>query len=256
MTGPGGRTAGSGHAARTDGLAAPAATSTPGAAADPLRPGPVCLDLDGCLVDSAAAITEAVVAALDHLGVATPPADTLGWCVGPPLQESMARLLADAGEDPARAGEAVDAYRAVYALSWPERTRVFDGVEEVLVSLVGAGRELAVVTSKPLPLASSIVEELGLARWLPAVFAPDPDDRSEPKTATLARALAARWPGHDPANVTMVGDRSHDVVAGQACGTATVGVTWGAGDRGELEAAGADRVVDTAQQLRAALLGW
>jgi phosphoglycolate phosphatase len=42
-------------------------------------------------------------------------------------------------------------------------------------------------------------------------------------------------------------------VAGQACGTGTVGVTWGAGSREELEAAGADLIVDTPAALVAAL---
>jgi phosphoglycolate phosphatase-like HAD superfamily hydrolase len=86
------------------------------------------------------------------------------------------------------------------------------------------------------------------------VHAPDSDHGSEPKTVTLTRALAALLPAAEPSRAVMVGDRHHDVAAGRACGTFTVGVTWGAGDRAELTAAGADRVVDTPGQL-AALFG-
>lgn len=220
----------------------------------------MCFDLDGCLIDSTAAITAAVVAALEHLDVAAPPASELGWCVGPPLQESMVLLLAEAGEDPARADEAVDAYRAGYATTWPMRTRVFDGIEEVLAALTSeaphggtGGRRLAVVTSKPLPMAITILQGTGLDRWFSAVHGPDPDHRAEAKSQTLERALAQVWPGGDAAEATMVGDRSHDVAAGHACGTVTVGVTWGAGDRTELTGAGADHVVDTPRQLREVL---
>jgi phosphoglycolate phosphatase len=47
----------------------------------------------------------------------------------------------------------------------------------------------------------------------------------------------------------MIGDREHDVLAGRACGTASIGVLWGAGDRSELEAAGADRIVAEVPEL-------
>jgi phosphoglycolate phosphatase len=51
----------------------------------------------------------------------------------------------------------------------------------------------------------------------------------------------------------MIGDREHDVLAGRACGTATVGVLWGAGDRAELEAAGAHAIVSEVQALHGAV---
>jgi phosphoglycolate phosphatase len=51
----------------------------------------------------------------------------------------------------------------------------------------------------------------------------------------------------------MIGDRRHDVVAAHAHGLPAIGVTWGIGSREELEAAGAQRVVDSVGELRAAL---
>jgi phosphoglycolate phosphatase len=44
--------------------------------------------------------------------------------------------------------------------------------------------------------------------------------------------------------VLMIGDRRHDIEAGLRHGTRTAGVTWGFGDRAELEAAGAHELVD------------
>jgi phosphoglycolate phosphatase len=51
----------------------------------------------------------------------------------------------------------------------------------------------------------------------------------------------------------MIGDRYHDIDAGRAHGLFTVGVTWGTGDRAELEAARADHVVTTPLELEALL---
>jgi phosphoglycolate phosphatase len=112
---------------------------------------------------------------------------------------------------------------------------------------------LVLVTSKPERFAVPIVARLGLDRWLEAVVAPSLDRRAEPKAVTLSRALTTVTPDVDPSATVMVGDRSHDVLAGQACGTRTIGVTWGAGSRAELAAAGADRIVDTPAELVAAL---
>jgi phosphoglycolate phosphatase len=56
-----------------------------------------------------------------------------------------------------------------------------------------------------------------------------------------------------PAQACMIGDREHDVLGAKAHGLAAIGVTWGYGSRSELEAAGASHVVDTLEQLIAAV---
>ncbi|MPZ73124.1 MAG: HAD hydrolase-like protein, partial [Nitriliruptorales bacterium] len=61
-------------------------------------------DLDGCLVDSRAAITAAMNHALVSLGFAPRPARELYPYIGPPLRAAFIELL---GGEP-RADEAVD----------------------------------------------------------------------------------------------------------------------------------------------------
>jgi phosphoglycolate phosphatase len=225
-----------------------------GSSAGRAAPAVVFLDLDGCLVDSTRPITGSLVHALEMLGVAAPRREELVRFIGPPLVEAVTTLLTEAGEEPtdARVAAGVDAYRARYVEVALTQTTVVPGVPAALAALVEVTR-LVLVTSKPGRFAAPIVTELGLDRWLDAVVAPALDHRAEPKTATLSRALTTVAAGVDPATTVMVGDRSHDVLAGQACGTRTVGVTWGAGSRTELQAAGADRIVDSPAELVAAL---
>lgn len=210
----------------------------------------VFFDLDGCLVDSTAAITACVDAALRAAGLPPRGQAALTWCVGPPLLDSFARLLTEAGDDPARAPALVQAYRAVYPDVARRRTRVIEGVPALLRDLHGAV-PLAVVTSKPVAFAAPLLRGLGLASWFSGMYAPALHAPAERKEVTLLRALEATGAGR----AVMIGDRSHDVEAGRACGTATIGVTWGAGCRAELEAAGADAVVDTPEDLAALLAG-
>ncbi len=212
----------------------------------PLPPAVVFLDLDGCLVDSTQAISGALNHALESVGLAPRPVADLVRFIGPPLTENVATLLAEAGAAADLAPQLISAYRARYVEIAPVDTTVVDGIPAALDRL-GPVTTLAVVTSKPASFAVPILEAVGLADHFAAVHAPDLDEHAEPKADTLRRALADVAPGADPATTVMVGDRSHDVAAGRACGTATVGVTWGAGSRDELADAGT--VVDTPAQL-------
>jgi phosphoglycolate phosphatase len=215
-------------------------------------PAAVFLDLDGCLVDSTAAITTCLNHALTEVGLAPRAVEDLVRFIGPPLPEGIGTLLAEADADAGLVPTCVDAYRARYPVVSLEQTVVIPGIPAALERL-GSAAPLAVVTSKPGPFARPILEGLGLIDRFVALHAPEVDLTAEPKAVTLRRALDDVADGQDPAATVMVGDRSHDMAAGRACGTATVGVTWGAGDRQELVGAGADRVVDAPQDLPGAV---
>ena len=61
--------------------------------------------------------------------------------------------------------------------------------------------------------------------------------------------------GANPATTLYVGDSNVDVLTGHNAGLKSAGVTWGFRGRAELEAAGADYVVDTQAELAALILG-
>lgn len=220
-------------------------------------PRAVFFDLDGCLVDSRAAISHCLNVGLEAVGAVPRRAEELYRLIGPPLHESFVALL---DEDEGAAGEGmrdelatrcVEAYREAYVDVSLRETLPVEGMDVVLEQL-RPETTLAVVTSKPAEFAVPILAAVGLEATFAAVHAPGLTARAETKTRTLARALADVAPGLDPRDTVMVGDRHHDVDAGRACGTRTVGVTWGIGDAGEL--AHADRVVESPDALIGAVL--
>lgn len=206
-------------------------------------------DLDGCLVDSTEAITTCLNETLVSLGLPARSPDSLRWMIGPPLADGMEQLLADSGAPANWRDEAIARYRARYRDVSLTHTRVVAGVPEMLDALA-ATVAMAVVTSKPRVFAAPILMALGLGDRFVAIHGPDVDGAAEAKPVTLGRALAEL----DAFTATaMVGDRRHDVEAGRAHRLVTVGVTWGAGDRDELESAGADVIVDEPTALEVAL---
>lgn len=208
-------------------------------------------DLDGCLIDSSEAIPACLNVALAEFDLPPyAPAD-LQWCIGPPLADSIERLLATGGVEPttARVATGLATYREVFPDVAGRLTTVVDGVTDLLAALP---QRRAVVTSKPAGAARPLVEAMGLGGAFEVVHGPGLDVEHEPKVVTLGRALDDLGIV-DPTTAVMIGDRHHDVDAGRARGTATIGVTWGAGDRAELTAAGVDHVVDHPHELLALL---
>jgi phosphoglycolate phosphatase len=209
----------------------------------------VCFDLDGCLIQSDAAIRDALDAAMGVLGLPAVDDDEARRCVGPPLVVNLQRIMATHGIDVSGdridrlLGEAVHAYRERYVQVGYDLTAPVDGVVAMLDELahVLPVERTVVVTAKPTVMSEALLSGLGLRSRFAAVYGGPLGVDVEEKPVTLARALAEH--GVAGGSAVMIGDREHDVLAGRSCGTATVGVLWGAGAREELERAGADRIV-------------
>ena len=205
----------------------------------PRPAGVVLLDLDGVLVDSRAAITGAMRAALDEHGLGPFGTRRSRRSSG---RRSCARSAACWARRPAaRSCTAVVAsYRARYATTSLTETTVVPGIPAALEDLA-ARRRLALATSKPRRYAEPILRALGLRRHLSAVGAADDDGPGAEKAAVVAGALAAL--GADRG--VLVGDRRFDVEGAHAHGLAAIGATWGVGSAHELTTAGAEALCAT-----------
>ena len=211
----------------------------------PSRAAAVLFDLDGVLVDSRVPITHSLQAALAEHGAGDWPAEELERFIGPPLAAELSELLGEpAGSS--RIAAIVTTYRRRYAVASLSETRVVNGIEAVLGQLRRGPARLAVATSKPLRFAAPLLDALDLAGFFEVVCGPGEGVETVPKADTVAEALERLG---SPDRAAMIGDRSHDVVGAHANGIPAVGVTWGIGDRSELEGAGAEAIVERPEQL-------
>jgi phosphoglycolate phosphatase len=204
----------------------------------------VIFDLDGVLVDSRAVFLSCVNYAFDKLGLAQREAAELLPYIGPPFAYAFGELLGVPPDAPVVAA-CIDGYRERYKTASLTETTVEPGIPEALAAL--DGHRLAVATSKPYAFAEPLLEAMGLREHFEVIAGPDLSARAEDKTRTLGRAL--RQLG--PTRAVMVGDRSFDILAAQAHGLPSIGVTWGIGTSEELRDAGADRLIATPAELPA-----
>ncbi len=209
----------------------------------------VFLDLDGTLTDPREGILDSFRHAFRAVGAPTPTDDDLLHLIGPPLVHSFRQAFPD---DPGRAGLAVQAYRTRYDAHGWRANALIPGVSEALASLVQAGCQCHVVTSKLERFAVRIADHFGLRGGVGRVFGSDEAGLRADKAALITHALDAL--DGDPERAVMVGDRHHDIAGARTCGVASIGVTWGFGDRQELAAAGATRIVARPEALVGACL--
>lgn len=208
----------------------------------------ILLDLDGTLTDPYDGITRSVAHAMARLGLPPLEERELRSFIGPPLQDRFAAL----GLDDEGVRQAVDAYRERFSERGLYENRVYDGVEPMLRALTAASLRLAVATSKPTPFAERILAHFGLLDHVELVAGATLDGTRRAKADVIAFALGEL--GADAADAVMVGDRAQDIAGARAHGMRSIGVRWGYAEPGELEAADADVIVATPDELVDVLL--
>ncbi|MGD8993329.1 MAG: HAD family hydrolase [Desulfobacterales bacterium] len=195
-------------------------------------------DLDGTLTDPFAGITKCILYALDKLGRKCPPGDNLRWCIGPPLRDSFAILLAS--DDSGLIEKAVAHYRERFSTVGLFENHVYDGIPETLQALQKYGHILYVATSKPAIYARRIIDHFGLQRFFKCIYGCELDGTRGDKTSLISHILQTEL--FAASKTAMIGDRKHDMIGAKENGIAGFGVLWGYGTKDELQHSGARAV--------------
>ncbi len=211
----------------------------------------VVFDVDGTLVDSRAILKQASDAAFEALSLPPPPYDALRQIVGLSLAEGLAQLA------PEQPPDVLARLVAYYKSSFGDLHRqpgftepLYPGAADLLDRLKDGGWRIAMATGKSRRGVDMIIEMHAWADLFDSTHCAD-DGPGKPHPAMLLEAMRAL--GAMPACTVMVGDTSHDVGMARAAGVRAVGVTWGFHTRAEIEASGADAVLDTFEELAAEL---
>ena len=208
-------------------------------------------DLDGTLVNTLHDIADALNWALRSLGLPQHAEDDIRMMVGDGMRNLCAKAL------PPGCGVRPDALEAVYGARYLERccerSAPYPGVAALLGELSRAGILLAVVTNKHHGQAERV-----MARYFPGTRFDQivgQSARFPKKPAPDALLWVTAQCGVPAYETLVVGDSSVDVQLAHNAGVLCAGVSWGFRGRAHLEDAGADYVCDTADALRALLLG-
>lgn len=208
-------------------------------------------DLDGTLTASGEGITRSVQYALHKLGREAEDLKALEVFVGPPLLE---QFVAFCGMDEEEAVTAVKYYRERYNVTGLFENRPYDGITDMLERLKKKGILLAVASSKPDGLVKRILEHFDMTKYFDVIMGSDPDKLKMSKADVIELTLESLGYGGKRDEVLMIGDRNQDVRGARKTNVRCIGVTYGYGDRAELEEAGADWIVESVVELEQCIL--
>jgi phosphoglycolate phosphatase len=116
-------------------------------------------------------------------------------------------------------------FLALYLARVARETRLFDGMERLLLRLESAARPWGVVTNKPARLTEPLLEALGLTSRAGAVVSGDSAARSKPHPDPLI--LASEIIGVPPEECLYIGDARRDIEAGREAGMRTLAAAFG-----------------------------
>ena len=199
-------------------------------------------DLDGTLTDPALGITNSFVHALKFFGLEVPSYEKLCTFIGPPL---VATFQNEFGFDDEKCMEGVKKYREYFAQKGIFENKVYEGIENMLAQLQSKGKHLVVATSKPEEYSVKILEHFKLAKYFEHICGSNMDETRSKKEEVIAYALEKCGIGDgEKTKVLMIGDREHDIIGAKKNGIKSCGVLYGYGNRKELEAAGAEYIIE------------
>lgn len=203
-------------------------------------------DLDGTLTDPKEGITKCVQYALKHFGIESETEELMCF-IGPPLVDSFKEFYKMTEDD---ALVAVEKYRERFRDIGIFENGVYVGISHMLSKCKDMGYIIGLATSKPEEFAIRILEKYELAKYFDEITGSTMDGSRNNKTDVIREAFVRmNITERNIDEVLMIGDREHDIIGAKNCGIESVGVNFGYALDGELQAAGADYIVDSVNEL-------
>ena len=202
----------------------------------------VLFDLDGTLIDSAPDLGAAADKMRTERGLPSLPLSAYRPMAGAGARGMLGVAFGMTPEHPEFASYREEFF-VNYESAMTERTVIFDGVPDMIASLVRRGLPWGVVTNKSSRFTLPLTATLPLFASAGAIVSGDTTAHAKPHPEPLFEA--ARRLGVAPERCVYVGDDERDIVAGLAAGMRTVAATYGyLGQQADVQRWGAHLHID------------
>lgn len=184
----------------------------------------VLFDLDGTLIDSAPDLGAAADKMRTDRGLTSLPLEHYRHMAGAGARGMIGIAFGMAPEHPDF--EAMkEEFFVNYENCMTERTQIFEGVVDMVASLVALGMPWGVVTNKSSRFTDPLTSSMPLFATAGTIVSGNTTPHAKPHPEPLYEA--ARRLAVDPSRCVYVGDDERDIVAGLAAGMGTVAATYG-----------------------------
>lgn len=211
----------------------------------------ILFDLDGTLSNPQDGIINSIVYSLDKMKFYEYTKETLLKFIGPPLKYSFSTYFSFTK---AETELAIKYYREFFDEKGLYQNEIFPDIPILLDELKRSDKKLFIATSKPTVYAKKIIDRFGLSDLFVDIVGGELDGGGSDKTEVIKHILDTFNIG-DRSDCIMVGDTKFDVIGANENHIDAVAVTYGFGQREELEHVKPKYIVNTIEELSIILTG-
>jgi phosphoglycolate phosphatase len=204
-------------------------------------------DLDGTLIDSALDLALSVNATRRHMGMPELDHGTINSYVGEGARVLLERAMGP-GAPEETVSRALDFFLTFYRAHSLEHTKLYPGVREAIDELHARGKNLAVLTNKPVRISLDILAALGLGEKFFRVYGGNSFEQKKPDPIGVTTLMGETYASKE--ETMFVGDSGVDIRTARNAGVKACGVTWGF-DPERMRAAQPDLIIDRMSELLA-----
>lgn len=205
----------------------------------------VIFDMDGTLLDTLEDLADAMNRVLAARGLPVHPVDAYRLFVGSGARNLVLRTLPQDRAD--MAPGCLQDFLREYESNWQVKTRLYDGVADLLDALRARRIPMAVLTNKPQEFAELCMGAF-LSDWdFALTLGQMPGVPVKPDPAGPRQVI--RHLGVEPQEILYLGDTDVDMQTATGAGMFPVGVTWGFRSEEELKASGAAAILHHPMEL-------
>ncbi len=201
----------------------------------------IVFDLDGTLLDTLEDLADSMNHVLRERDLPTHERPAYRYFVGGGALALVQRALPPEMQSDELVADCVGEFREQYTANWNVKTKLYDGVADVLDALSDRPVQMGIFSNKPDDFVKLCVREY-FSKWSFAIVLGQRDGiplKPDPGGAFLA----ARSLNTEPQDVLYVGDTGTDMQTAVSAGMFPLGVLWGFRPEAELREHGAAELI-------------
>ncbi len=206
----------------------------------------IIFDLDGTLLDTLADLADSANYTMEQMGYQTYPLESYRYFVGNGVPKLLERCLPEDKRTEENISAARKLFSEYYNIHFADKTRPYDGVNELLENLKKSGVKMAVASNKSDEFTQSIVK-----RFFGNVFDIVQGGKADvPKKPApdIAFGIMERL-GAIPENTYFAGDSNVDMYTAKNARLTAIGCLWGFRTKEELLDSGANFLAEKSSDI-------
>lgn len=206
----------------------------------------IIFDLDGTLLNSLTDLANSVNYVMERYGFPTHPESKVQQMVGNGIGVLLEKAIPE-GRAFSKFDDCLKDFHEHYTIHKKDFTKPYPGILEFLKDAAASGYKMAIVSNKPDAAAKALCKDF-FTPYITTAIGESPQIARKPAPDTVFAAMKEL--NSTPEQCVYVGDSDVDMATAANSGIPCISVSWGFRERSFLLEHGADKIADTAKDIK------